>query len=90
MAAITPTSTTKVAALGPFRLTLAKFTTVSVNDTWTSGILGVLGQWGSLDTVTTQASAGLNVVLTTASTGVFTFKPGEDAHAMQLYIISTE
>lgn len=90
MAAITPTSTVKVAALGPFRLTVAIFSTVSVNDTWTSGIKGVLAQWASLDTVTTQASAGINVVLTTASTGVFTFKPGEDAHAMQLFILSSE
>ena len=90
MAAITPTSVTKVASLGNLKLSCAKFSTCSVSDTWTSGIKGVFAQWASLDTVTTQASAGINVVLTTALTGVFTFKPGEDAHAMQLFILSGE
>lgn len=89
MAAITPTAVVE-ASMGNFRLLIVSFSTVSVNDTWTSGVQGVIGQWANITTVTTQASAGVNTVLTTASTGLFTFKPGEDAHPMALYIICTK
>ena len=89
MAAITPSSINE-AGVGAFRLLICNFTTVSVSDTWTSGIQGVVGYWGNGALQTTQASAGFNIVLTTASTGLFTFKPGEDAHAAIVYIVAAK
>lgn len=89
MAAITPTSVLE-AGVGNFRLLICTFSTASVNDTWASGIQGVISQWGNITTQTTQASAGVNTVLTTASTGTFTFKPGEDAHPMVLFVIAAK
>jgi hypothetical protein len=89
MAAITPATVVEAGA-GPYRLLIASFTTVSTTDTWTSGIKGIVGLIAQSAIQTTQASAGCNVVVTTASTGLITFNPGEDGHAVTLYVIGSK
>lgn len=90
MAAITPATVVEV-NLGGTRLLICKFTAMSTGDTWTSGVKGVLAHWADATSQqATQASAGVNATLTTASTGVFTFKPGEDAVAATLFVIGSK
>ena len=87
MAAVTPTSVSKY-NIGDTNLITATFAGPSNGDTWTSNITGVAEYWYQVQaTPGTQASAGADVILTTASTGLFTLGPGENAKAGKLFIM---
>lgn len=84
MAAITPTSVTRV-SLGSATMVVATFSTVSDGDTWASGISAITTKWTDMNAnPSTQASAGF---ASTFSGGTFTFYPGEDSLAFRLHAI---
>ena len=82
MAAITPASNDS--GQGIFKI--FKFTTCADGDTWT-GILGAKAYWAmGTGNPTTQASAGISVEYA-PTTGVFTFRPGENSLACSLFVV---
>ena len=89
MAAKTPDSVI-VESCGSLTLRIATFSTNDIDDgdTWTSNIPGVVGYWGNLTDDGTQAKEGIDITLTTAATGVFTFNVGEDNRTGLIYVLS--
>lgn len=86
MAAVTPSTLIRGNA-GDFTLHIAKFaTTVDTNDTWASGIPGIVAVVATqIDTNSTQASAGCGA---TYSGSTITLSIGEDNTAVQLLVYS--
>lgn len=88
MAAKTPDSI-NIHSMGDCKLLRATFSTTNLDDTdtWTSGLSGVVDYWFTgKNNPTTQASAGIHGAFV-ASTGVFTFYPGEDNWEGTLFIM---
>ena len=92
----TPDKITKESA-GSLILTIAKYdaSVISGNDIddgdyWTSKIQGIVGYWGSLsqNPTTTGTGEGIDITLTTANTGKFTFNVGEDSCTGVIYVLS--
>lgn len=82
MAAITPASVSD--GQGVFRV--FKFTTCSDGDTW-AGPTGVKAHWAQgTGNPSTQTSAGIAVAYN-ATTGSFTFYPGENSLACTLFLV---
>ena len=87
MAAKTPTITRQSAASNT--LIEATFTDIDDGDTWTSNIPSVVGYWATgTDAPTLQSNSGIDVTLTTAKTGVFTFNVGEDSRTGILHVLA--
>jgi hypothetical protein len=89
MAAKTPDSIQQE-SLGSLKLIIATFSTNDIDDgdTWASGIRGVVGYWGNLTDDGTQAKEGIDITLTTAATGAFTFNVGEDNRTGLVYVLA--
>lgn len=84
MAAVTPATVTILGNSTAGLQVKCSFTDVDDGDTWTSGISGIVAyHFTRTDNPTTQASNGADVEL---SSGVFTFRPGEDNAAGDLYV----
>ena len=89
MAAATLT-TRWLESIGDLTLTIATFSNIDDTNTWASGIQGVVGYWGNLtDAAGTQGNEGIDITLTTASTGAFTFYTGEDTRTGMIYVLSS-
>ena len=86
MAAKTPSAVKNLGVIqGAGRLLKATFTDIDATDTWTSALKGVTGHWFQrTDTPSVAASNGVSVG---EAAGVFTFTPGEDNAAGDLYVI---
>lgn len=83
MAAITPATTQRMNSGSKNRL-IARFSTAADGDTWASGIGGLSSYWTQdRSNPSTQAAVG---VAATFSSGTFTFFPGEDAKAFDLFV----
>ena len=89
MAAKTPDSVL-VESCGSLTLRIATFSTNDIDDgdTWTTGIDSIVGYWGNLTDDGTQTKEGIDITLTTASTGVLTFNVGEDNRTGLVYLLS--
>jgi hypothetical protein len=74
--------------LGSCTLHIATFTDIDDGDYWTSQIQGIIGYWGNLTDDGTQTKEGIDMVLTTASTGLLTFYTGEDNRAGLVFVLS--
>ena len=87
--AITPSSITRNSA-GSNTLIMATFDDGDVDDgeTWTSNIPSVVGFWFNRNDSPTQGKEGVDVTLTTATTGVFTFNVGEDNAGGILHVLA--
>lgn len=89
MAAKTPDNIYNDVNMGSVNLVRAVFSTTNLDDadTWTSGLTNVVDFWfQGKNNPTTQASTGINIAFV-ASTGVFTFYPGEDNTEGTLFIL---
>ena len=85
MAVLTPTLVSTDCEGSEYKYSVT-FSSVSNNDTWSSGIKNVTDYAASaVTTGGTQSSAGCNVAYV-ASTGVFTFQPGLQAQAVVLQL----
>lgn len=86
MAAVTPSTITRV-SLGDLTGHIAVFAgTVDTADTWASGITGIVAVIATQnDSNTTQASAGVG---TTVSGSTITLVAGEDNTAITLLVLS--
>lgn len=89
MAAKTPDSIKKH-NFGSMTLFIATFSTNDIddNDTWASGIPYPVGYWGNLTDDGTQTVEGIDVELSTASTGAFVFSVGEANRTGVIYVLS--
>ncbi len=87
--AITPSSISRQSA-GSNTLIIATFATDAVDDgeTWTSNIPSVITQWFNSTDSPTQGKEKVDVTLTTAATGKFTFNTGENDRAGNLYVLA--
>lgn len=85
MAAVTASSTV-TENIGSKTLKIFTFTSVDDGDTFASGLSErVFRYWfNQTDNPTTQASAGMSVA---ESDGTFTFYPGEDGAALDLFVM---
>lgn len=89
MAAKTPDSIKGPHSMGDHKLIRATFSTTNLDDgdTWTTTIPGITDYWFTgKNNPTTQASTGIHASFV-ASTGVFTFWPGEDNWEGTLFIM---
>lgn len=76
---------------GSMTLYVATFSTNDIDDgdTWASGIPYPVAYWGNLtDDPTAQTNGQLNVALSTASTGAFTFYTGESNRTGKIYVLT--
>ena len=89
MASKTPDSIVQE-SLGSLKLHIATFSTNDIDDTdyWTSKIPGIVGYWGNLTDDGTQTKEGIDITLTTASTGLLTFNVGESNRTGVIYVLS--
>ena len=89
MAKKTPDSVI-IESVGSLTLRIATFSTNDIDDTdyWTSGIQGIVGYWGNLTDDGTQTKEGIDITLTTASTGLLTFNVGEGNRTGVIYVLS--
>ena len=89
MAAVTP-STVYRENVGSLTLHVATFaTTVDHNDTWASGIQGIVALMANCNEAPgTQTNCGAGATLTTASTGKITLFLDEDNQAIQIWVLS--
>lgn len=77
-------------SVGDLTLTIATFSDLDDGDTWASGIQSVVAFWGNCtDAAGTQGNEGVDMNLTTASTGTFTFYLGEDNRTAMIYVLSS-
>ena len=89
MAAKTPDSVV-IENVGSLTLSIATFSTNDIDDTdtWTSKIPSIVGYWGNLTDDGTQTKEGIDIALTTASTGLLTFSVGEANRTGLIYVLS--
>ena len=86
MAAITPTLH-QVESAGSLFLHIATFAATADNDdSWASGITGVVGYWANGTDDPTQTKEGIDVSF---SGTTFTFRTGEDNRGIMLYVLAT-
>ena len=84
----TTLSTVQRESFGSLTLTIATFSNIDDGGTWTSKISGIVGYWGNLTDDGTQTKEGIDITLTTAATGVFTFNVGENSRTGVIYVLS--
>ena len=82
-------STVQRENIGDLTLTIATFSNINNTNTWASGIEGVIGYWGNLTDDGTQTKEGIDITLTTPSTGAFTFQVGENSRTGLVYVLSS-
>ena len=82
-------STTWRESIGDLTLTIATFSNINNTNTWASNIQGVIGYWGNCTDDPTQTKEGIDITLTTASTGEFTFQTGENSRVGMIYVLSS-
>lgn len=88
MAAITPSAISRQSA-GSNTEIIATFTDIDDGDTYTSNIPSVVGFWANgTDAPGTTGNTGIDVTLTTATTGLFTFNTAEDNRTGVLHILA--
>jgi hypothetical protein len=88
MAAKTPSTTIKE-SWGSLTLYISTFTDIDDGDTWASAIPYPVGYWiNCTDDPDTQTSGKIDLTLSTASTGAFTFQAGEDDRAAMVYVLT--
>jgi hypothetical protein len=75
-------------SVGDLTLTIATFSDIDDGGTWTSKIPGIVGYWGNLTDDGTQTKEGIDITLTTASTGLLTFNVGENSRTGVIYVLS--
>lgn len=74
---------------GSLTLHIAQFGSTADGDTWASYIPSIVGYWGNSITDGTQTKEGVDIALTTASTGLLTFNLGETkASGIMVYVLS--
>ena len=76
--------------VGSCTLYIATFSTNDIDDgdTWASGIPNVIGYWGNLTDDGTQEKEKIDITLSTAATGAFTFNVGENNRTGMIYVLS--
>ena len=85
MAAVTPTLHL-IENAGSRVLHIATFAATTDNDdSWASGITGIVGYWANGTDDPTQEKEGIDV---SESSGTFTFRTGEDNRSIMLYVLS--
>ena len=93
MAAKTPDSVTR-ASMGDMTMIIAKFegatTANSIDDadTWTSNIPSTVAHWSTGTDNPTTNTHGVDVVLTTVATGLFTFSVGAADKNIILFVLA--
>lgn len=89
MTAATQSGTIQLESVGSLTLRIIPFTSVTNAYTYTSGIQDVVGYWAGCNVATgTTGAEGVDVVLTTASSGLFTFYCAEVKTAVSLFVLS--
>ena len=76
---------------GSMTLYVATFSTNDIDDgdTWASGIPYPIAYWGNLtDAASAQTNNQVNVTLSTASSGAFTFQTGESNRTGVIYVLT--
>lgn len=88
MAAKTPSAISRQSA-GSNTEIIATFTDIDNADTYKSNIPSVVGYWATgTDAPTNKGHENIDVTLTTASNGTFTFNTGEDNRTGILHILA--
>lgn len=89
MAARTP-ATILTENAGSLTLSIADFTGAATddNDTWASGLTGVVGFWANATDDPTTNTHGVDLNLTTVATGLFTFRLGSGSRNLTVYVLS--
>lgn len=84
----TTLSSTQRESVGNLTLTIGTFTDIDDGGTWTTNIPSIIGYWGNLTDDGTQTKEGIDITLTTASTGLLTFNVGENSRTGLIYVLS--
>lgn len=82
----TTLSTVQRQNVGSLSRIIATFSDIDDDGTWSSGIPNPIGYWLNPTDDPTQTKEGIDVTLTTAATGVFTFHCGENTRTGVLYV----
>lgn len=88
MAAATQSGTIQRERWGSLELHIIPFTVIDDTNTYASGIKKIVGYWANGTDDPTQEKEAIDVRITTASTGTFTFSTGENDRAGTLYVLS--